>query len=67
MRRKPHGYRTTCRRCGRPVWTSGGIIGGAALYERYGRICDECITPDEEHAILHGQAGDLIGRAGGAK
>lgn len=64
-RRRPQGHFTSCPRCGKRVWTSGGIIGSRGLYAKFRGVCEECITEEERAEILEGQAGALLRAAGG--
>ena len=60
MRRKltePKIFETTCKRCGKTIYASP-----RAFEYRLGRICKECITPEESQEILEYQADRIIRR-----
>jgi len=55
--RAPHIYPTTCKRCGKEIYSSR-----QAVEHPLGRICSECTTPDEKQQILDYQAGHIMRR-----
>lgn len=57
MRRKatmPRLITTSCKRCGKSVASSTRFQHTEA-YAKYGRICEECITPEEQHEMMKAQ------------
>lgn len=63
MARKIQIITTTCRRCSKPLATlSRSIHGADQLKAQYDRICESCITPQEQQAILEGQAAAILNR-----
>ena len=43
---------TCCRRCGKTIRTlSHSIIGADAAREKFGSICGDCITPEEDNEL----------------
>jgi hypothetical protein len=55
---------TNCRRCGKSISTLNRSITGAdALKAKLDKICQDCITPDEEREILNGQAAAILTKA----
>ena len=43
---------TCCRRCGKSIRTlSHSIIGADAAREKFGSICGDCITPEEDNEL----------------
>jgi predicted sulfurtransferase len=59
--RIPRLITTTCRRCGKAICTSTRFQN-TECYAKYGRICEECMTPDEQHEMMK-QQGLLMANA----
>jgi hypothetical protein len=53
-------FKTTCKRCGKPVTSSEN-----ALKHPLGRICQDYTTPDEKQQILEYTAGLAYAKAKG--
>lgn len=47
-----HLVPTTCRRCGKAIYTgSKALVGTPEMKARYERLCESCFTPDEREAM----------------
>ena len=58
---------TTCRRCGKNLTTfSRSLWGLNDLKEKFGRICSDCVTADEDFE-MNRQIGKSIAETGGEK
>jgi Protein of unknown function (DUF2688) len=52
---------TACRRCGRTLHTASRSITGAdSAKVDLDRICESCITPEEQQRILAAQANAIL-------
>jgi len=51
----PHIYETTCKRCGKTIYSSRW-----AMRHHLGRICSACTTPEEKQEILDYQSGIIM-------
>ena len=50
---KLHLVKTTCRRCGKELWTGDiSLYGFDKEKAELDRICKDCITPEEQAQIL---------------
>jgi predicted metal-binding protein len=52
---------TTCKRCGKSI-SSSTRFQHTDCYAKYGRICEQCQTPEENHAMMMEQ-GRLMANA----
>jgi len=54
MKTKFRLLKTTCRRCGKVVFTGNrSLYGFDKEKAELDRICKNCITPEEQNRILH--------------
>ncbi len=57
-----HLVSTECRRCGKPLMTGNrSLFGADAAKARLDRICEACITPEEQAELLGEQAKAIMG------
>jgi ribosomal protein L37E len=50
MKKKFELIETTCRRCGKKIYTGNrSLFGFDKEKAELDRICDSCITPEEKH------------------
>jgi hypothetical protein len=53
---------TACRRCGAPVATASRSVWGLdALKAKLERICEACMTPEEQDAMLREMGQQIAG------
>jgi hypothetical protein len=54
---------TTCRRCGKPIATgSRSLFGLEDLKTQYDRVCQDCLSSDEQNDLLHTMGEQIAAR-----
>ena len=61
MKRHIGVHETTCKRCGKTIYTADrSIYGLDELKARLGRVCETCVTPEENQEIQEAMANCLL-------
>lgn len=62
MKRRIRLVKTECKRCGKEIYTTNRAVLAPKAKAKYGPLCEDCCTPEENNEITHAIAREYMGR-----